>query len=63
MAAAATGRVLFRAYGTPARFGSSGRILSVGVIERGDVAMALFLRIFGLNAVVLGAATALLLWT
>ena len=35
----------------------------MGVIEGGDVAMALFWRIFVLNAVVLGAATALLLWT
>jgi two-component system sensor histidine kinase UhpB len=32
------------------------------MIEKGDRAMALFWRIFGLNAVVLGAATALLLW-
>jgi two-component system sensor histidine kinase UhpB len=32
------------------------------VIEKGGGAMALFWRIFGLNAVVLGAATALLLW-
>lgn len=36
--------------------------MGVRAIEEGDVAMALFWRIFGLNAVVLGGATALLLW-
>lgn len=36
--------------------------MGTAVIEKGRLGMALFWRIFGLNAVVLGVATALLLW-
>lgn len=36
--------------------------MGIGVIRKATVPMTLFWRIFGLNAVVLGAATALLLW-
>lgn len=36
--------------------------MGIAIIEKGDSAMALFWRIFALNAVVFGAATALLLW-